>query len=118
MMQTHEPLLRFMSGKSLTRPNIVSWLQRAAVATGAPANEYAAHSLRIGGAYALYHIFGDVDLVRRYGRWTSSAFHVYLWEARPSTKLVAHGMVKDAQPLMASQGLGTAATRHGVTLMV
>lgn len=98
--------------------NIVSWLHRAAVATGVPADEYAARSLRIGGACALYHVFGDIDLFRRYGRWTSSAFHVYLWEARPSTKLVARGMVKDAQPLMASQGLGTASTRRGVSFMV
>ena len=37
------------------------------------------HSLRIGGASALWNTFRDTALVQRWGRWTSSAFQSYFW---------------------------------------
>ena len=96
----------------------MEWFHKAPVATGASADEFAVHNLHIGGACAWYYVFGDVDLIRRYGRWASSALHVYLLEARPATKLVSRGMVRDTQPLMAAKGLGTDATCQGVSFAV
>ena len=45
---------------------------------GLQGDRYMAHSLRIGGATALYQATGDIELVKRIGRWTSSAVHRYL----------------------------------------
>ena len=29
----------------------------------------------------MYHIVGDLQQVRRFGRWSTDTFHVYLWES-------------------------------------
>ena len=70
-------------------------MERAAVAEGLPASRFRSHSLRIGGATALYHIYHDVEIIKRYGRWTSNAFHAYLWEANETAKGVAAKMAGD-----------------------
>ena len=41
---------------------------------GLSPDQYALHSLRIGGATALYRATGDLDLVARYGRWKGTAY--------------------------------------------
>ena len=50
------------------------------------------HSLRIGGASALYHATGEIETVKRYGRWASGAFHRYLWDSAEQSKGVAEKM--------------------------
>lgn len=30
---------------------------------------------------AMYHVVNDLEVVKRYGRWRSSSFHMYLWDA-------------------------------------
>ena len=64
------------------------------MALGAHAKDVGTHSLRIGGASALYAKFGDTALVQRWGRWKSDAFHSYLWEASSMAKGVAESMGK------------------------
>ena len=39
------------------------------------------HSLRAGGATALYQAAGSLGLAKRMGRWRSEAVSVYLWES-------------------------------------
>ena len=75
------PLFRWSTGEPITRTEIVSWLTKAALSQGVPPERVASHSLRIGGATALYHTCGDLGLVQRMGRWKSGCFHIYLWEA-------------------------------------
>ena len=53
-------------------------LEQAAREEGLPPSQVRTHSLRIGGATTLYHIYNDVELVKRFGRWSSAAFHRYL----------------------------------------
>eukprot|EP00959_Pyramimonas_sp_CCMP1952_P299368 6261160-Pyramimonas_sp.AAC.1 len=55
-------------------------------------NDLGSHSLRIGGASALYAAFKDTALVQRWGRWSSDAFQGYLWEARGMAEGVASSM--------------------------
>eukprot|EP00969_Alexandrium_andersonii_P024310 1060639-Alexandrium_andersonii.AAC.1 len=50
------------------------------------------HSLRIGGASALDHATGEIETVKRYVRWSSSAFHRYLWDAAEQSAGVAEKM--------------------------
>ena len=67
-----------------------------------PPDRFRSHSLRIGGATALYHIYHDVDIIKRHGRWTSGAFQGYLWEANETAKGVATRMARDATTLHAN----------------
>ena len=66
----------------------------AAEAKGLPAARFKSHSLRIGGASAIYHATGDTEVVKRYGRWSSGAFHRYLWESDEQHKQLAAKMAE------------------------
>ena len=68
-------------------------LRRAALACGDDPGRMAAHSLRFGGATALWAAFQDSALVQRWGRWKSDAFHGYLWEGRDNARGVAEKML-------------------------
>ena len=76
--EAERALFRWGNGVALKRIEVQSILQRAAVAEGLPADRFLSHSLRIGGASALFQVTADVELVKRMGRWTSSAVQRYL----------------------------------------
>ncbi|CAL1171126.1 unnamed protein product [Cladocopium goreaui] len=76
--QALRPLFRWGSGMTLKRTEVQYLLQKAATAEGLPADRFLSHSLRIGGASALYQVTADVELVKRMGRWSSSAVQRYL----------------------------------------
>ena len=65
--------------KPLLRSHVQEALAHAAVDAGADPKDIGTHSLRIGGASALWNTFRDTALVQRWGRWTSSAFQSYFW---------------------------------------
>ena len=83
---------------------IIVWqhyLELAAIAIGVPPGRMGSHSLRIGGATAMYHVSGDLQAVRRFGRWASDAFHGYLWESHEQTLGLASKMANDRSELTA-----------------
>ena len=43
-----------------------------------PSDRFPIHSLRSGGATCLYHSGADLEYIRRFGRWRSSTFSIYL----------------------------------------
>ncbi len=43
----------------------------------------------------MYHTTGDIERVNWFGRWSSGAFHGYLWEADELSKGLATVMAKD-----------------------
>ena len=79
--ESHLPLFRWATGGVLKRLEVQNILQKAAKAVGLPAERFQSHSLRIGGASALFQATGEVELVKRTGRWTSSAVHRYLHDS-------------------------------------
>jgi hypothetical protein len=81
-------------GRLLQRHQIQELIIRTAMELGDDPSEVGTHSLRIGGASALWNIFRDTALVQRWGRWTSSAFHSYLWDSRALAHGVARRMLK------------------------
>eukprot|EP00971_Amphidinium_carterae_P153416 3041450-Amphidinium_carterae.1 len=87
--ESHLGLFRWSTGDAVTRTEVQNALRRSAVAQGLPAERFATHSLRIGGASALFHSSGNLELVRRFGRWSSATYHRYLWGAAEETKGVA-----------------------------
>ena len=52
------------------------------------------------------------DLVKRFVRWCSGAFHVYLWEGNDLTRGVAKGMSAEGLSLLTMRGLGHDALRE------
>ena len=97
--ERHLPLCRRADGSPLKREHIQEVLEQAAREEGLPADRMRSHSLRIGGATALYHVYGDVELIKRYGRWSSTAFHAYLWESNEGARGLAASMAGDATTL-------------------
>ena len=95
----HLPLCRWQNGNPIKREQLQEVLEQAAREEGLPPEQMRTHSLRIGGATALYHIYQDVELIKRFGRWSSNAFHRYLWEANEMTRGVAAGMAGDTTSL-------------------
>jgi len=72
------PLFRLRNGRPLRRSRVQELLGLAGAAVGIPPNKLGSHSLRIGGATALYRHCQDVETVKRFGRWASNAVHAYL----------------------------------------
>ena len=88
----YDPLFAFADEKLVTRADVQRAAMQAAVAEVADPNDMGSHSLRIGGASALYAAFKDAALVQRWGRWKSDAFQDYIWEARDVAEGVASRM--------------------------
>ncbi len=80
------------NGRPLSREDLQAVLSRAAVACGDDPARMGAHSLRFGGATALWAAFNDSAMVQRWGRWRSEAFHGYLREGRDNARGVARKM--------------------------
>ena len=89
------PLFRWSNGNVLKREEVQGALQKAAEACGLPPSRFMSHSLRIGGASALYHATNDIEMVKRFGRWSSGAVHSYLWESATQYEGVAAAMAAD-----------------------
>ena len=87
-----DPFITWADGKPVTRLDLQAVISRAAVACGDDPSRMGSHSLRFGGATALWAAFRDSALVQRWGRWQSEAFHGYLWEGRDNAKGVAEAM--------------------------
>ena len=87
-----EPLFRDEGGAPLRRQDITALLSQAAEAAGIHSSHIGSHSLRIGGATAMYHAVPDLEKLKRFGRWKSGAFHVYLWEAHEPQKGLSEAM--------------------------
>ena len=88
------PALTELDGKLMTRETVQTALQMAARALGFNEARLGSHSLRFGGASALWAAYHDSGLVRRWGRWASDTFQSYIWEGRKGSQGVAAAMGK------------------------
>ena len=87
-----ERLFAWDNGALIQRAEVQAVLERAAVGVGVDPQYIGSHSLRFGGATALWAAYGDSAMVQRWGRWASDAFQGYLWEARGNSRGVAEAM--------------------------
>eukprot|EP00971_Amphidinium_carterae_P133330 2640837-Amphidinium_carterae.1 len=99
-----EPLFKWSDGSPLKREQVQAILEKAAVANGFDYRRFRTHSLRIGGATALYHVRPDIQLIQRFGRWTSSAFQAYLWESNEAVLGLSEAMARDKTTLHSHRG--------------
>ena len=96
-----EALFRYKDGTPVQRSEIQGLIQLAALADGQAGSRYGSHSLRIGGATAIYLSTKDLDHVKRFGGWSSDSFHGYLWEAHERQKGLASSMAAAEGQLLA-----------------
>ena len=89
-----KPLFRWASGQALRRTEVQSFLQQAARGVGLPPERFMSHSLRIGGATALYQSTGEIEVVKRMGRWSSSAVQRYLHDGGDTLPRVSQKMAE------------------------
>ena len=87
-------LLRGEKGDLLTRQFLQLVLQQCAERVGDSPSLIKVHSLRFGGASALWSRYQNAELIKRLGRWTSNAYQSYLWESRESARGVAENMAR------------------------
>ncbi len=85
-------------------------LALCAAAVGVPPEAMGSHSLRIGGATALYRAGHDIETIKRFGRWTSSAVHSYLWESNERQLGLAERMVAQTGSMTTGQKPSPAAS--------
>ena len=86
--------MRWEDGSPVKRSEIRRVLALAAVAKGYPRERLGAHSLRVGGATALWvSSGGNADLVKRLGRWKSDAVDRYLWVLPTAPGGITQGML-------------------------
>ena len=69
------------SGKPIKADRFVAMLRMAVFKQGMNPSAFSLHSLRAGGATALYRAAGNIELVARMGRWKTSSISSYLWES-------------------------------------
>ena len=107
--ESHQPLCRWADGQPIYRSEMASWLERAAASQGGPPSRMGTHSLRIGGGTALFNVVGSIEIVKRFGRWRSTAFQGYLWEGDQHAEGMSKAMASHEGKLWAEQRLGAAA---------
>lgn len=89
--ESEDPLFRTRDEHPIPRTAITALIERAA-RLGLPEGDLGTHSLRFGGASAIWAQFQDSAMVKRWGRWSSDSFQTYIWEARNTAKGVAQKM--------------------------
>ena len=89
------PAFRWTDGRMVRREDLQKFAEAAANQVGLPKQRFRSHSFRIGGASAMLHATGQFDLVKRFGRWSSDAVHVYLHESAHQWKGIAEKMARD-----------------------
>ena len=72
------PMFRKSDGSAFTTDDIRNVVRQLAVALGIDPDELGAHSLRIGGATALFATGADPMVIRTMGRWSSDCYRLYV----------------------------------------
>ena len=102
--EAEQPLFRYRDGRHLSREQVQAYLSMAAMAEGIDPGRMGSHSLRIGGATALYHSVRDLEAVKRFGRWTTDCYHIYLHEDHERQRGFAKGMSQGSLLLTQTAG--------------
>lgn len=93
-------LFRTGDGKVVPRAAITALIEKAAKSLGVLDGDFSTHSLRFGGASAIWAAYSDTTLVKRWGRWSSESFQTYLWDSRKNSRGVSQKMSKvDLTPI-------------------
>ncbi|CAE8675193.1 unnamed protein product [Polarella glacialis] len=112
--QGEEWLLAWADNRPIRRLELQREIAQAAEAHGGAAHHLGSHSLRFGGASALWAAFRDSGLVKRWGRWASDCFHGYLRHSRESSRGITAAMTTaDLTPVKSMRGKTPPTVRPG-----
>ena len=89
-----DALLVLEDGEPVTREHVQRLLKQSAIAEGLDPDVIGSHSLRIGGASALWAAYRDSALVQRWGRWSTNTWQSYVWPARENARGVSTAMAE------------------------
>ena len=99
---THVFTLTLTSGKVLHRGKVEEKLRQAAQQLKVPAAMVPTHSLRAGGATAMWAAGYSVEEIQRRGRWASQCFRICIWEGRERAEGVGSRMLKAKASMFAT----------------
>jgi len=71
-------VFQHLDGQPLTKGHFTAKVREALKAVGLPEDNFAGHSFRIGAATAAASVGIEDSVIRTMGRWSSSAFLVYI----------------------------------------
>ena len=91
-MEAQGPLFVSSSGEMIPRQAVTALLEQAARGLNMPEGDFGTHSLRFGGASAIWASYNDSTMVKRWGRWSSDSFQTYIWDARKTADGVSKRM--------------------------
>eukprot|EP00971_Amphidinium_carterae_P333660 6468491-Amphidinium_carterae.3 len=95
----HLPFCRWVGGAVISHIEIQNAIKRSALGVGLPPERFSCHSLRIGGASAMYNTTNDSETVKRFGRWASTTFQRYLWDSAERSQGLAARMMGEKASL-------------------
>ena len=88
-------------GKVLQRGTVGMLLRAAAKDLGLPYAQVASHSLRVGGATALYHAGFSEKEILYWGRWRGTSWMLYTHRTHGGSRGVASAMLRARYQLLA-----------------
>lgn len=91
----NSPLCKLHDGSHASSSDVSKLLKQAASRLGLDSNKFGTHSLRSGGATALYTGGNHDTTVKRHGRWKSDCFQRYIHIDQASTARLAKTMLND-----------------------
>ena len=100
MKTPHLPFARWENDRLITAYQVTRFIKLAVQKNGLDPELYSLHSLRSGGATALYRATGDIELVGRFGRWKGKSIHGYLCESHQVLIGVATLMTRNEGPMV------------------
>ena len=80
--QPEASLFRTTLDKPIKKEHLQDKLREAAKALNYDADDFSSHSLRAGGATAMYHADVPIEDIQRRGRWKSDCWRIYIFGDR------------------------------------
>ena len=74
----YTPLFRNADGSAITTDLVLAWIKKLMNSVGENPAQFGTHSLRIGGATALFAAGADPTVIRTMGRWSSDLYKLYV----------------------------------------
>lgn len=106
------PFFAWMDGSPVCTSDVLAFVREAAAAAACEPAQFDSHSLRIGGATDLHHLFGAADaerIIQKRGRWCSVIHQIY-------SRMSASAMMEVSARMLDADGVDMEAFRHGYVM--
>lgn len=107
-----EPFFAMGFGVPVCTSDVLGFVREAAEAAGCEQSQFDSHSLRIGGATDLHHLFGGSNaerIIQKRGRWCSMIHQIY-------SRMSASAMMTVSAQMLDADGVDMEAFRQGYVM--